>query len=622
MVPKLLICLQFLAWLLIISLKGQELKIPDNSYLFKLPTDSALIVVDSLMPKTDENDIENLATLLNIKGVLMKNKGKYGQAKTLYEKSLELYEKLMDSVKIASVLNNLGYIYRVQAQYKSAIDVFTKALKIFEKFQMIREQIIVLNQIGSLYYVQNQFEKAEEYFVEAMNISLNNKNYTNLSKTYNNLGELKLNQKKYDEAYHYLKKSEELKKKLGDERTLPLVYGNLCQLYLFKDHIDSAEYYLKKTFEAALKYNDSTSIAKAKLLQNNIYLKGNSFKVSTDTLLNELRAVILNSELPISTRKSAYYQLAVIYEKKKEFSKALDALWDYLGLADSLRNLEMAKYVQQLETQYSTQKKSQQIQLLQQKNKLIQYENDRAELARNILIIIVLFCVVLLMIFAWFFYQKNKTNKLLSEKNQIIEQALQDKELLMKEIHHRVKNNLQIISSLLNLQLNTEKNTQEVLSQTRNNIFAMASIHEKLYQSSHTTVSIKEYLDNLLSYFTQTYGLDEKNIHIYSAIKDCTTHTDVAIPVGLILNEVISNTIKHAFDQNADFKSITVNSSIENGHYKITIQDNGKGFPQDIEKLQKKSLGLRLIKGLTQQIKGQVTFLNQKGGLITLEFTP
>lgn len=196
--------------------------------------------------------------------------------------------------------------------------------------------------------------------------------------------------------------------------------------------------------------------------------------------------------------------------------------------------------------------------------------------------------------------------------------SLREKEALVKEVHHRVKNNLQIISSLLSLQSNfvKGKGAREKFRESRERVRSMALIHEMLYISKKfSEINFPEYLETLVNSLFSTYNLGNKKIRLKLDIKTAETYfnIDTAIPCGLIVNEIISNSFKYAFvKKSSGAISLSLTNTSE-GKYMLSIQDNGCGFPESIN-FDSPSFGLQLIHTLTEQIKGVIHFETGKNG--------
>lgn len=204
------------------------------------------------------------------------------------------------------------------------------------------------------------------------------------------------------------------------------------------------------------------------------------------------------------------------------------------------------------------------------------------------------------------------TEKKLSQQK--VEQSLKEKEVLLKEIHHRVKNNMQVVSSILNLQSSylSDPYALSVLKESQNRIKTMSYIHESLYQNkTFTSVNFSEYLQTLTNNIIQSYSISESKIKLNLNIEKINLSLDNAIPTGLIVNELLSNAIKHAFP-GENTGSITVNLKQDLNNINLSITDNGAGFDDYIDFYNSPSLGLQLVNTLIEQINGTINFSSKK----------
>ncbi len=197
-----------------------------------------------------------------------------------------------------------------------------------------------------------------------------------------------------------------------------------------------------------------------------------------------------------------------------------------------------------------------------------------------------------------------------------ITKSLREKEVLLKEIHHRVKNNLQVISSLLSLQSRNilDPKALDMFTESRHRVRSMALIHEKLYQSQNLSlIDFSEYTRNLTAYLCRSYAVDSGRISMTVDVKDIFLGIDTAVPCGLILNELVSNSLKHAFAA-ADTGEIAIRlHHKENGTIQLTVSDNGRGLPANLDYRNTESLGMQLVTTLTGQLKGTIV-LDRSGG--------
>ncbi|MBX3163386.1 MAG: PAS domain S-box protein [Bacteroidetes bacterium] len=206
----------------------------------------------------------------------------------------------------------------------------------------------------------------------------------------------------------------------------------------------------------------------------------------------------------------------------------------------------------------------------------------------------------------------NVTEKKLALRR--IESSLKEKEVLLKEVHHRVKNNLQVISSILNLQSSyvTDENTRAILRESQNRIKTMAYIHESLYQDkSFISVNFSQYLKTLVNNVVQSYSSSEEKIKVEINAEQIMLSLDNSIPAGLIVNELVTNAIKHAFSGSRT-GTVSLNLKHENNRVFIELKDNGSGFADGIDFKNSNTLGLQLVNTLVEQLDGDIEFETRK----------
>ena len=195
--------------------------------------------------------------------------------------------------------------------------------------------------------------------------------------------------------------------------------------------------------------------------------------------------------------------------------------------------------------------------------------------------------------------------------------SLKEKKVLLQEIHHRVKNNMQIISSILNLQSGVIKNKRalELFKSSQSRIKSMALIHEKLYKSKDfTRIDFSKYVQSLSNDLFRVYGINQDVVKLNIDIKDVLLNINTAIPCGLIINELISNSLKHAFPDGRKGKIKIAMSSLNNNEMELTVSDNGIGIPEEVDIRGTKSLGLHLITILAEdQLQGELKLDKTKG---------
>ncbi|WP_052374120.1 sensor histidine kinase [Methanobacterium sp. SMA-27] len=203
-----------------------------------------------------------------------------------------------------------------------------------------------------------------------------------------------------------------------------------------------------------------------------------------------------------------------------------------------------------------------------------------------------------------------------------IKTSLEEKEMLLKEIHHRVKNNLMIISSLLNLQSSyiKDKESQDIFKESQNRARSMALIHERLYQSTDLKrINFGDYITSLANELFHTYIADPNLIELKINVDDIFLDINTAIPLGLIVNELITNSLKYAFSDGMDGEIVIDFNSLDE-HYEFAVIDNGIGFPEDLDYKNTDTLGLQIVNSLTDQIDGEIKLDRNNGTEFKITF--
>ncbi|MFM2395302.1 MAG: hypothetical protein RLZZ546_3285, partial [Bacteroidota bacterium] len=209
-----------------------------------------------------------------------------------------------------------------------------------------------------------------------------------------------------------------------------------------------------------------------------------------------------------------------------------------------------------------------------------------------------------------------------AQKNKIIQNQANELQTLMKEIHHRVKNNLQIVSSLLNLQANhiQDKDAIQAVKESKNRVLSIALIHQRLYQEADLrNVELKDYIENLCNHLTSSYSNVTGHVQIERDIEPLVLEEDIIMPLGLILNELVTNSIKYAFPEKKQgvikIWIRKIDSSII-----MKVKDNGIGVNVDLIK-NEKSFGFKMIRSFLQKLKGEIEISNNQGTEVTIKFS-
>jgi two-component sensor histidine kinase len=279
---------------------------------------------------------------------------------------------------------------------------------------------------------------------------------------------------------------------------------------------------------------------------------------------------------------------------------------------NKINELDIA-YQTELDIVYETKKKEKQIALLDLENQNAQLQISR----KNRTIIIVSIALVLITLLSVILYVIIR--KYLKQQK-VLAKALDEKSLLLKEIHHRVKNNLQLVSSLLTLQGQTitDDIALKAINEGKSRVRSMALIHQDLYQTDNiTSVSAQTYFLKLCNELFDTYNIKKDQITLITHIEPLQLDVDTLIPMGLIINELITNSLKYAFTDNKR-GTIEISLKEENNILELNVNDNGVGY--DLDQLNKESFGHKLIRSLIQQLDGNLETKIDNGTKIFMTF--
>jgi two-component sensor histidine kinase len=289
---------------------------------------------------------------------------------------------------------------------------------------------------------------------------------------------------------------------------------------------------------------------------------------------------------------------------------------------DSIFNLRKTNQFAELQIQYETEAKDKNIELLLQKDKTQQATLRQSNLMKKVTLAGIFVMLIITGLVYSQYRNKQRRNKEINEKNLALEQLVKDKEWLVKEIHHRVKNNFHIVASLLEIQSSYLKNKEALsaIKESQHRIHSMSIIHQKLYQSETlSTIHMPEYIYELVEYLRESYSI-RGNIGFSLQIDNLELNHASAITLGLILNEAITNAIKYAFAKTTEGKISISLTHISDSQILLTIADNGRGLPTNFDSKIGTSMGMELLQGLTDDLGGSFSIETNNGTQIKVIF--
>ncbi|HHH55335.1 MAG TPA: hypothetical protein ENK91_16875, partial [Bacteroidetes bacterium] len=518
--------------------------------------------------------------------------------------------KLKDSTSISSVYFRYSNLYLRKGDYVEAIKVLIKSSEIRPK-HLILPRILDLAKLAKLFLLIDNTEKAEFYVKKAQDIASKHRYKVNdkiIAVLRGRIAMEKGEYKKADSLYTIALSSYSQAKAKKD---IFSTYVYLAELKLKENKINLADenIELAEKFLSYIKENQVKVryyLAKSKIqIYKNEFKKASKSLESVENSVDKINSLILKIEY-IKTE-------ALLAKKRKQFRKSLELTEKYHQLQDSLVQFKSAQKIFDIEAKYQTKEKQKQIELLEAKNSLYASKIKQEKLQKFIILGGGVIGFIFLMFLGITYFK-------VREKNKTIEKALKQKDILLKEIHHRVKNNLQLISSLLNMQSRyiKDKKAKQVSLDGKNRVRAMSLIHQFLYQKDDLiNLSLDEYFKKLVNELFEAYQISKDRIETIFNIEKIELDVDRVIPIGLIFNELMTNILKYAFPNNRKGK-IIINLFEENKKLKLELIDNGVGFDKENDFSNDNTFGFTLIDALLKKWNGIFKIQSGQGTKATI----
>jgi len=535
--------------------------------LQRINTDSSLMYIDAALELSKKEKRHTWkAEVLLAKARIHMFRGEIDLAIENGLQSRKIYLKNHDETGItkSNLLLSQGYsITKERSKSEKCLDVVEKYAKKHHDKSLAVE---VINCKGNNCFQSGEHEEAMKFYREAEEKVKLIDNLYLATKIQNNIANILVNTGKPEEALPLYRKALLQYKELNYPLDELLVLYNIGRQFRAADMPDSSLYYANKCLELGLKVHSLEDVTYAySALRETYKMKGD-------------------------------------YEKALEFSELMHIY------KDSLQMNANEALITRLETDYA----------LKMNKQIIEWQQRKLNRTkrRTTIAILALFGALGLIVLGAFYYRKSrklnkalkKSNAEILEQNQTIDKALNEKEVLLKEVHHRVKNSLQIISSLLNLQESqlTDVTAIEALRNSKTRIQTIALMHQSLYQKDADLgkVNSSEYLKNILELQLEALSSKASAPETKTQFVQQELSIDQAVPLGLIASEIINNALKHAY-QHVEKPKMTLTSQVINSNFELQISDNGKGFESE-DFRNHFSLGLEIVEALTDQLHGSM----------------
>lgn len=512
------------------------------------------------------NDNLSRAKLLNSIGVIHYYSGNLHDALTYYNQGYLLADSLAYQEGIAYALNNMAVIYRLQKRYDKALEIYDKSLEVKIKDQDTVGIINSLYNKGLAYSYLNLYEESLSAMTQSKELSkIFDKNHQSIANIDIGIGMAHYNLGNIAEAKTFLNNGMQFSERMTIEKVAGMTY--LGVIDIAEGRIDAGLNQIEEAYEI------SVASGRKELLR---------------TVLKE-RALAL--------------------EKVGDYRLAAESWKDYNSISDSL-NLESSQWaMKEMQARFELLDKENTISL--QKLQLEKEANQKQWYLTS-----GLFLVVVLTIITLFLHKILKQRRQLTLEVSKKEEALNENDLLLQEMHHRTKNNLQLLSSILSLHSRSIDNpiAQKALQSSRDSVGAIGLLHHQLYKTNDfRKVHFKPYVIELCDYFKKAFSLEDRQISLCCNCEEFSVDIDKAIPLGLILNEMVTNAIKHGFKDNKPGE-IVINITTENNKITIEVEDNGVGIIPEIQN--SKGSGRKLIKIFSDKFKADFDYVDKNPGTL------
>lgn len=550
---------------------------------------------------------EDLAMSYNGLGLVYRRMNDWDNAIETFNKANHLYEQLKDEDNVCNVMMNLALTYRNKKDYTTSVEYYKNAAPIALKLNDNKRYTIIRLNAGLLLNDINRHNESYEIF----NSLIDNKEFKSNEEyplAVLGLGIAAVGIQKYEQAVNVLNGASKLRYKKS-----PLEFSGAVNQYLSDAYAGAKDYYL------ALKYyKDYRVIADSQYTESNTK-NVNELSTKYKTKEKEQEIILLNKDNQLKDlsikEKQQSLLLSQLQNKQNEQSISL------LNKEGELKDLSIKEKQQSLLlSNANLTQQQQQVTILNKENSLkdLQIKEKKRTILFNTLGLISISVIAIGILYLY--RSKQKTSKQLEEKNTIITHSLKEKEVLLKEIHHRVKNNLQVISSLLNLQSKniSDEKALQALNEGRNRVKTMALIHQNLYRDDNLMgVDLQEYIEKLTQGLFASYNIQPNKITLKTNIEKLEMDVDTVIPLGLILNELISNALKYAFE-GRNKGVLQVDLITQNDKLLLRVKDNGVGIPKNIDLSKSASMGYKLIQSFLQKLNATMNIENDNGTNIEL----
>ena len=575
----------------------------------------AMELTDTLRTLEQYRSDSSLIMQLNdIDAKALRGRGNYDEGIALYKSNFSYYKRHRDSLGMARCAGQIGIMNTFNGKTLDGQKWLLLSHDIYQSVGSASQKAGSNNSLAIFYMDMDQREKGFERYLQALEEYKSANDLLGQANVNANLGLAYIEDKEFDKAEFHLNEQGRLDSLLDSKWGLGFYHDFMGYLRKEQGRLDEAQVSLLTALKIRENLSSHYNIAESRISLAGLYVEMEKF----DDAINLAKKVFEHQDKSkaLNQQKSAHEILAKAYEATGDNFLALKSYRDYKTISDSILNRDMLESITEKDALFTKAEQDNEIALLNAKN----IANEKVLSAQQKALFIcgvALFLISILSFFLWRLYQKVKL------QNDVISSTLEDKKILLREIHHRVKNNLQIISSLLNLQSRNIKDEKvaEAINEGKARVRSMALIHQDLYRQEDNLlgVSVKSYLQKLCNELFTTYNVAQGEIMLELEIADIDLEVESLVPLGLILNELITNSIKYAFP-NERKGSIDISLRKDQNELILRVADDGIGMDSSAIR-DKKSFGHFLIRTLSRQLQGKYDIQGENGTVFEMRFS-
>lgn len=521
--------------------------------------------------------------------------------------SISGYAHLYDSIsKLAPLIDNTidalnynGMAHYVTQEYDLAIEFYLEATRKLEARKENKKLSRIYNSLAACYNIRNDFDNTEKYFLKSLEMAAQINDELWVANLNNNLSVLYMNNKMYQKADAMIENALAYYKKKRDSIWMGISYMNYGNSKVYsEDYPKAIEYYNQA--EALVKYNQFPLLyAVSETGIGTALTKQKKYSLALPRLTEGLK--IGKKIKHVEQIIESYNALADYYSETRNFENAYQLSTESQKLKDSVLTATQDQNMANALTKFESEKKDAQL-------KVLALETEKAEQQRRLYSYLAIAGLLMASLIGFFLFKNKKKNALLAKQKALLETTVDEKNVLLKETHHRVKNSFQIVSSLLYLQSENieDKEAKLAMQEAQNRVRSMVLIHQKLYSKDQLVgINTQEYFSDLANDIFESHQFIDNAISYTLDVEPVVLNIETITPLGLVLNELITNVIKHAFDPVTNKSAMHILFKREGERLLLEVVDNGKGMTSEIKE---NSFGIQLINALAKKLKATLNF--------------